>query len=543
MSGNPGQAQAGWRPTHSATVRGVVDASRDEAEVERRLRLYSYLSVQEGRTYRTYFAIMQVFTSTLLADLSAGEVAASLAQLELDGRIDAGESAIEQVVVRLTQLRKWGNLVPGRRETNARSITEFAHGSRRYQVDKLAVRVHREAEELLAIPEGAREVSRELLPAIRRGLDEIISTTSEAVLAKQRLGADAAVVVRLREQLAEQVTTLFLQHAELSDTVRDFYAHLGQVVARHDLNPDEIAGFRGLLVEYIQLVVEDVLRHTPPIAERLDQLRRVQSELLPLLAPTADLGEAVERARGRSETDWQGLADWFVDRPGRRSQVWALREATTKAISSLLSNVKRSTGGGGIAPGRRAELIRLASRFDAATPWDAHTLFAHAFSLSSARHWLLLADVDATPPTEPWCSGSMVPVPVSVSSRAEPAARGRTARIVENPLGEHAALVEAEAEARQRDAVYAELRAAADRLGEVTLSARALDVLYDLMRRAMSHREEVDGAGEFIHSPSRLHVRVGPQAGSCVQIRAAHGMLTLHDVAVSVGIAGQGGTS
>ncbi|WP_238011550.1 DUF2397 domain-containing protein [Dactylosporangium sp. AC04546] len=514
----------------------MADANRDHAEAGRRLRLYTYLSVPEARTH---FAIMRVFTSTLLADLSAGEVAASLAQLEHDGRIDVGESAIEQVVVRLKQLRKWGNLVPGRRETNARSITEFAHGSRRYQVDKLAVRVHREAEELLAIPEGAREVSRELLPAIRRGMDEIMSTIGESVLAEQRQGADAGVVVRQREQLAEQVTTLFLQHAELSDTVRDFYAHLGQVVARHDLNPDEIAGFRGLLVEYIQLVVEDVLRYTPPIAERLDQLGRVQSELLRLLAPTADLGEAVERARGRSETDWRGLADWFVDRPGQPSQVWALREATTKAISSLLSNVKRSTGGGGIAPGRRAELIRLAGRFDAATPWEAHTLFAHAFSLASARHWVILPDVDETPPSEPWWRGSKLPVPVSVSSRAEPAARGRAARIVENPLGEYAALAEAEAEARQRDAVYAELRAVADRLAEVTLSAGALDVLYDLIRRAMGHREEVDGIGEFVHSPSALRVQVGPKADARVQIRAAHGVLTLHGITVSVSLCGQ----
>ena len=49
--------------------------------------------------------------------------------------------------------------------------------------------------------------------------------------------------------------------AELAATVRDFYAYLGQVVTRHQLAPEEISSFRNLLVEYIQMVVEDVLRH------------------------------------------------------------------------------------------------------------------------------------------------------------------------------------------------------------------------------------------------------------------------------------------
>jgi uncharacterized protein (TIGR02677 family) len=501
-------------------------------DAEHRLRRYSYLTSREFP--RTYFAIMRVFSSTLLADLSAIDVSNALAAAERDGRIEPGESSVERVVDRLTQLRKWGNLVPGRRETNAKSIAEFAHGSLRYQLDKLALRIHREAEALLAIPEGAREVSRELLPAIRRGLDEVADTTSAALAAEHLHGPGSSAVAKCRELLSEQVTTLFLQHAELAATVRDFYAHVGQVVARHDLNPEEIAGFRGLLVEYIQLVVDDVLRHTPPIAEGLSTLEPALPEVLRLLAPTAELGESVERARGRSMSDWRGLTDWFVDRPGQVSQVGALREATAKAIGSLLANVKRATGGGGIAPGRRAELIRLARRFDESTVEDAHGLYAESFGLWGARHWFLALEVDDTLPTTPWRDGNRTPVPVSMSSRGDRAARGRTSKIVENPLGEQLALAEAQEQARRREAAYAELRAAAARLEEVTLSSGALDVLYNLLRRAMSHREGLDGAGEFLHTPSQLRVRVGPQAGGRCRIRAAHGTLTLHDLAVDV---------
>ncbi|MEH0927695.1 DUF2397 domain-containing protein [Micromonospora sp. CPCC 205558] len=508
------------------------DVAGDPSDAESRLRRYSYLTSREFP--RTYFAIMRVFSSTLLADLSATDVSNALFAAERDGRIEPGESSVDRVVDRLTQLRKWGNLVPGRRETNAKSIAEFAHGSLRYQVDKLALRIHREAEALLAIPEGAREVSRELLPAIRRGLDDAAGTISAALVAERLHGSGSSAVAKLRERLSEQVTTLFLQHAELAATVRDFYAHVGQVVARHDLNPEEIAGFRGLLVEYIQLVVDDVMRHTTPIAETIGTLETALPEVLRLLAPTAELGESVERARGRSMSDWRGLTDWFVERPGQVSQVGALREATAKAIGSLLANVKRATGGGDIAPGRRTELIRLARRFDESTVEEAHGLYAESFGVWGARHWLLAPDVDDTLPTTPWRDGMRTPVPVSMSSRGDRAARGRTAKIVENPLGEQLALVEAQEQARRREAAYAELRAAAARLEEVTLSAGALDVLYDLLRRAMSHRERVDGAGEFLHTPSQLRVRVGPLAGVRCHIRAAHGTLTLHDVAVHV---------
>ena len=46
-----------------------ADLAADEA---RRLKLYAYLDAREHR--RTYLWIMRLFASTLLADLSAGEV-------------------------------------------------------------------------------------------------------------------------------------------------------------------------------------------------------------------------------------------------------------------------------------------------------------------------------------------------------------------------------------------------------------------------------------------------------------------------------------
>ncbi|WP_433268781.1 DUF2397 domain-containing protein [Actinosynnema sp. CS-041913] len=482
-----------------------------------RLKLYAYLDARDHQ--RTYLAIMRLFTSTLLADLSAGEVAGALAGAEREGRVEPGESRIENVINRLRQLVEWGNLVQGRREVVASSIAEFQHGSVRYQVSKLAVRVQRDVDELLRVPEGAREVSRELLPAVERGLDQLGRSLSEALVSEAR---------RPREVLAEQVTTLFLQHAELAATVRDFYAYLGQVVTRHHLAPEEISGFRNLLVEYIQMVVEDVLRHTPAIADALARLTGARAELLRLLG-RADLGDRVERARGRSAEDWQELTDWFVDRPGRPSQVTALRDATARAIGSLLASVKRATSGGGLLPGRRAELLKLAAWFDSGTRAEAHELYAAAFGLYSARHLSPAPEHDSDNERTSWRDGPVHDVPVSVRSRGDRGARGRTSKILDDPMTEQSLLAEAREADERRAASVAELAAAAPHLSTTRLSGEALGVLCELLTLAMAQRDTAADSGSATDPVRGLRVTVAHAAGRSTRIHSHAGTLTLHD--------------
>ncbi|MGH3881166.1 MAG: TIGR02677 family protein [Actinophytocola sp.] len=499
----------------------------DEA---RRLKLYAYLDAREHR--RTYLAIMRLFASTLLADLSAGEVAAAIARAERRGEVAEGESRVEIVIARLKQLVEWGNLVPGRREVVASSIAEFQHGSVRYQVSKLGVRVQRAVDELLRTTEGAREVSRELLPAIASGLDELLRRLAQASLPHESPRA----AQRATERLAEQVTTLFLQHGELAATVRDFYAYLGQVVTRYHLVADEISGFRNLLVEYIQMVVEDVLRYTPAIAEVLTrpEFKSATRQLLDLLNPASTIGDDVERSRGRRPEDWTELTDWFVDRPGRPSQVTALREATARAIGTLLATVKRATSGGGPEPGRRAELLRLAKWFDEATPDQAHTLAAAAFGLYSARNLLPAPEHDGDDERTPWADGPVLDITVSVRGRGDRGSRGRTSRILDDPLGREQLLAEArDADARHADTV-AELASAQGRLDRVTLSPAALGTLCGLLTDAMAQRERATDAGESGDPVGGLTLTIRPAAGTQT-IRTERGVLELLDATVEVG--------
>jgi len=503
----------------------------ESAERTTRLQLFAYL--QPGRNHRTYLAIMRLFTSTLLADLSAGEVAAALAADEREGRIEDGESQVDVVIPRLRQLVEWGNLVLGRRETVAASIAEFQQGSMRYQVSKLAVRVQRDVDELLRVPEGAREVSRELLPAIERGLRELGGTLAQANATRER-DPGSVGARRSREILAEQVTTLFLQHAELAVTVRDFYAYLGQVLTRNHLAPDEIAGFRDLLVDYIQLVVEDVLRHTPTIAATLTTLVPRRPDMLDLLGGD-QLGAAVERARGRTDADWRELTDWFVDRPGSPSQVTALRDATARAIGALLATVKRATlGSGGLLPGRRAELIKLASWFHACSHERAHAVYAAAFGLFSARNLLPEPENDGDDERTPWRDGPVLDVSVSVRSRGDRGARGRPARILDDPIGRETLLSQARQADRRRRAAAAELVAAAPDLERATLSDDALSALCELLTLAMAQRDHPRDTGAAADPVRGLTLTVTPTVGHTTRIHSSGGTLTLADTALTL---------
>src|ERR1700683_2061243 len=78
------------------------DVSQAAASDLDRLTAYTYLTVPDRRTY---LAIMRVFTATLLADLSAHDVAERL----------PGSPLPDTVAAKLDNLKTWGNLLPSSR--------------------------------------------------------------------------------------------------------------------------------------------------------------------------------------------------------------------------------------------------------------------------------------------------------------------------------------------------------------------------------------------------------------------------------------------
>ncbi|MFI8940076.1 TIGR02677 family protein [Streptomyces syringium] len=506
-----------------------------------RLTAYAYLSAPERLEHA---AIMRVFCRTLLADMAAPDVLAKLAD---SGGPAAGLDA-ETLTVRLEQLVRWGNLLRSSHAVTASSITEYQRGRSRYQLTKLGERIQRDADEVLAGADAAREVSSELLALVERGLRELTGLV-------QRPGG-----VEPQDAL-ERVSTVFVQFTEFADSVRDFYAYLGQVLARYDLDGAEYQGFKELLLDYVEAITEDVAFRAPRIAAVLnglwpqlpDLLNRLNAHARGLSGPSPALeGQPelrVQRSRGREMTDWEGLLGWFTDVEGQGSQVDQLRDATLRALQSLLANAKRMLRSASGEMSRRKDLLRLARWFDEAAPNDAHDIAVAAFGLYSARHMSFPpAPDEVVPAYTSWWTGPAVEVPIALRERGSCAQRGRASAVEDHSQQKRRLQQAARDRAAARRAAADELRSASGRFAQVRLTSAALALLLELLATALGNaqlrRAESLGTGQThgfafsaAHSEDaelgiRLTVRCVPSAQTVLD--SVDGELLLDELDVNV---------
>jgi len=453
-----------------------------------RLTAYTYLTVADRATH---LAIMRVFTSTLLADLSAHDVAERL----------HSHPAADTIAAKLEQLKTWGNLLPSSRPVRAASIREYHRARSRYQLSPLGERIQRQADEILSTAEAAREVSREMLGLVARGLRDL----NEAA---QMPGG-----IEPHESL-ERISTLFAQFGQFADSVRDFYAYLGQVIFRYDLDSAEFTGFKDLLLDYAETITDDVAHFAPQIEQSLtslwprlpDILARIDESDQGLRAlQEADI--AIQRSRGRELSDWESLRAWFFDDVGQGSQVGQLRDATLRALQALLANAKRMIRSSTGELSRRKDLLKLARWFDAADDATAHDAFVAAFGLYSARHLGIAPDADRdAPATTRWWDGPVAAVPVALRERGSRTARGRAAS-AEDYTGQRERLrAEAAETAGRQHAAAAELHAAATHIADVRLSGAASRLLLDLVARSLAGASP--GFTEAIGTDDDLGLRV-----------------------------------
>jgi uncharacterized protein (TIGR02677 family) len=458
-----------------------VDGSRRD--------LFRYLTVEESADY---LAIMDLFTATLLTDLSASEVVAQLAERGVGLSRDTAEA-------RCKQLADWGNLVPSIRDARVATVAEYIRSRSRYQVSKLGGRLHRQAVEILHTTDGAREVARELLGQIVQSLDRILAMLDDG----NALDADA---------LAGEVTTVFNNQRVFTDSVRDFYAYLAGILSRYDLGGEEYAQFKELLLVYIDLITADVNRHAPAVAHRAALVLERADALLEALASLPGLalpdGTQAERAQGRTRKDWAGLAAWYDESYGA-SGPEQLRGAARQALGQLITNAKRLLDSSGTGFSRRADFLRLARWFATADDEQAHRLYDAAFGAYPARHLLLgPEEPDArVGPTTSWWQAEPVLVPTSLRERGDRAMRGRTSRVPDPTADRLRLTAEAEREAEQRQAAAAEL-ALAGALHGTTISPAARDLLLDLVAALLAQQpQEEDEEAEIVDHDAGLRLR------------------------------------
>lgn len=453
-----------------------------------RLSAYAYLSAPERREY---VAVMRVFCGTLLADLAVPDVLGKLPQ----AGIPAAALDAETLTARLEQLVRWGNVLRSTHTVRAGSIAEYQRSRSRYQLSKLGERVQRDADEVLAGADAAREVSSELLTLVERGLGEI------AAMVAVPGGADP-------QQALEKISTLFVQFTEFAESVRDFYAYLGQVLARYDLDTAEYQGFKELLLDYVEAITEEVSFRAPRIAIHLQKiwphlpmlLARIDGHAAGLAALSDTLAETrVQRSRGRDLADWEGLRDWFTDSGGQGSQVDQLRDATLRALQSLLANAKRMLRSAAGDMSRRKDLLRLAAWFDGAQPEEAHDIAVAAFGLYGARHLGVAPDPDVSVPAYvSWWTGPAVDVPVALRERGSRAPRGRAGAVEDHGAQKRHLLQQARQQAAERQAAAAELHSASGRFDQVRLTSAAMRLLLELLTTALGNAHLHHSAGDIL---------------------------------------------
>lgn len=480
-----------------------------------RLTAFTYLAVPERAVY---LAIMRLFTRSLMTDLSAQQVVEDLAARGLDVPLDTAVS-------RLKQLADWGNLLPSSHTVRVKSIEEYQRARSRYQLSPLGERVQRHADDVLASADAAREISRELLGLIAGGLGGLV----------ERLEHPGGVELGAAR---ETVATVFAQFWEFRDSIRDFYAYLGQVLARYDLDSAEYVGFKDLLLDYVDSITEEVVLLAPRIERHLDRIWPHLPGLLKridhgLAGAAADLGVAVQRSRGHELADWTALRSWFSDQDGRRSEVTQLRDATMRALQALLANAKRMIRSSGQGASRRRELLRLAAWLDAADEDTAADLYTSAFGLYPARHLGIAADPQAVvPATASWWAAAAVEVPVSLRDRGVRAARGRASGVADRSAQQRILLEEAATAQRLRVAAAAELLSAAAELGLVRLSAPAIHLLLELMAQALGAGDPALGNAVASVLDLGLRCELISKPKSAITLRSAAGDFTAQDIAI-----------
>jgi uncharacterized protein (TIGR02677 family) len=483
-----------------------------------RLEAFTYLTVPERGAY---LAIMRLFTASLMADLSAQEVVEQLAG-------QGSELSLDTAVSRLNRLVGWGNLLPSSHTVRVKSIEEYQRARSRYQLSPLGERVQRQADEVLSSADAAREISRELLGLINNGLSS---------LADRLEGPGGIDVGTARETVA----TVFAQFWTFRDSVRDFYAFLGQVLARYDLDGGEYAGFKDLLLDYIDSITEEIVLLAPRIERHLQRLWPYLPDLAErlrasgLAGAAAEVGVTIRRSHGHDLADWAALRAWFSDVDGRRSEVTQLRDATMRALQSLLANAKRMVRATGHGTSRRRELLRLASWLDAADEDTAADLYTSAFGLYSARHLGIAADQESVvPATVSWWPAAAVEVPVALRERGVRAARGRASGLADRGTQRQALIEQAAAEQRHRVAAAAELLSAAAGLAAVRLSAPAMSLLLELTARALGAGDPVLGDAVTLILDLGLRCELISKPRTTLTLRSVSGDFTAQDIDISI---------
>lgn len=485
--------------------------------------LFAYVTAPEWRDYR---AILAVFAGTFFSEFTPDEVT---------DRLAAEGTVIDPSVVadRLEQLRRWENLVVSSAVGSPSSLADYYRRRNRYLITRAGQEVHDLVEGVLGRVDEVRDVSagrlRALLDALRALAD-----------------VDVATVDPVR--LADLVRAVFDPHEAFTSEITQFFAALNQWQSRYDLDPDEFDFFARILVGYVSDRLDEIERTARPVALLLDEVasrvdtivdrvddglaRRVEEE---------GLGEVVivTRTAGTRTSDWTHLRSWFVPQEGRPSRLTQLRTDAVAAVRTLTMNLARLSRVGVGESSRRADLVRLATILDRATPEELPVLAHAAFGLSASVHYGITApDVDdPLPSTTRWLDAPPATVPISLRERGDRANRGSTTPLRDRSVAQRLLRHRRDAEREARRQVDLELAGTA--LDGATVSPAALHRLQGLVGATLARLGPTTRQG--VHHDGDLACTLHRAPGAVLTVSTPEGTLHLHDLAVTIDLAAEVG--
>lgn len=479
--------------------------------------LFRYVTATEWADYRE---IMNVFANTFFSEFTPEDVATRLS--EVGYALD--ESTVGD---RLESLRRWGNLTVSSTVGNPASLSDYYRRRNRYLITRPGQEVHQIVEGVLTRVDAVTDVSTGRLRALLEALDHL--TTLDAHRADPDILADA-------------IGAVFDPHDAFTSEITQFFAAINQWQSRYDLTPAELKFFADVLVGYVGERLDEIERAARPIGHRLADL----AELFPILVERANRGlasrvdaaglsgaVAVRHRAGSRIQDWEHLCSWFLRRTGRASRIETLTREAIAAVRTLTLNLTRLSRAGIGAASRRADFLRLAQLFAAASPDHLPRLAAAAFGITPSNHYGATA-ADANDPvstTTSWWDAPRAEVAISVRERGDTTPRGRVSPMPDRTRQRAVLKQRREQERAARERVDHEL------LDEPVLDGRMLSP------GALARFQQVVGrtlAGLGTHAvvaeraDRGLICRIERTPGRHTRVGSPAGTLTLLDLTVSI---------
>jgi uncharacterized protein (TIGR02677 family) len=493
----------------SASRPTLVDRSLD-AEERARLLVLRAATEPSAPIYAAIMSVLVQAKERYQVQVRTEEIASALATGGFDTASLTGS---------LEQLKEWGAVAWTQDTGRVYRLEDF---NRRRELWQLTAVGHAAHDSVLRVL-GAAEHSGSLQRALFRDILENLAALSGAV----EVGDATATYLRLRDLDGALI--------DLAANARDFHATIGQLRLDTELEPERFLAYKNLLIEYLQNFLDDLFRYRTQIERSAALVEARGIDRMVALAAEGDDSTGLFAApdlAGRWQQRWDGLVAWFRRSPQHGTAgADDLASATTSAIRDLMAFLRKLTESATRPITRASELVHLARWFARLEAADAHRLFDAAFGLGQPLHLgQEEEDPDRTSASQSWWEAA--PVPVSFSLREYGKRAGAPPPSLASNFSSVRAMLLEEHEARRAERLEAAAALSAKAIEERTLTPAELDLLLDLLDRAL-HERPLRGDFKVEIEAEGLRVVVSSGDSDCV-IAAETGSLTLPHLEVEV---------